>query len=492
MEQFEIYNDINTRTGGDIYLGIVGPVRTGKSTFITKFMENLVLPEIKNKEDRVRAVDELPQSAVGKTIMTTEPKFVPNEAVKIMLSNNIEAKFRLVDCVGYLIDGVNGATEDGAPRLVKTPWSEELMPFNMAAEIGTKKVITEHSTIALLITTDGSFSGIDRTAYAEAEERVVNELKGAGKPFVVVLNSSNPQSSECEALKQELMEKYDAPVLAVDVQNMDKDVIADIMEAVLYEFPITKINIDIPKWVRALDYNNSLIQEIASTLQNNMSGVAKMRDAQKLLNIFNESDAVEGLRVVSYKLENGVVDLFINVSNSVFYKMLSEQCGIDINDEFCLMSSMKEFADAKKEFDKIKEAFIKAKNDGYGIVVPQSEELTLEAPQIVKKGSGSGVKLKASAPSYHIMRVDVETEVSPAVGISEQSETFSKYLMGEIENNPEGIWNTNMFGKPLSSFVEDGIYTKLSNVPEEAQVKMRKTMTKIVNEGKGGIICILL
>ncbi len=492
MEQFEIYNDIKTRTGGDIYLGVVGPVRTGKSTFITKFMEKLVLPEMKNKADIARTVDELPQSAAGKTIMTTEPKFVPNEAVQVMLSNKIEAKFRLIDCVGYVIDGVNGASEEGSPRMVNTPWSNEPLPFDMAAEIGTKKVIEDHSTIAVVVTTDGTISGIDRSKYEAAEERVINELKMTGKPFVVILNTVAPVGREAVKLKSELETKYSTTVIAVDVQNMDEAVIAKIMEALLYEFPLTKLNINLPKWVRALDFNNSLITNIFSKLKDALEDCTKMRDVNNLMNIFDEEENVSNPVITSMRLSDGSVDFDINVSNNIFYKLLSEQCGIDIQDEFCLMSSIKNFANAKKEYDKIKDAFGKAKENGYGIVVPSSDEMTLEAPQVVKKNGGSGVKLKATAPSYHIMKVDVETEVSPAVGISEQSESFNNYLMGEVENNPEGIWNTNMFGRSLSSFVQDGIISKLANVPEEAQVKMRKTMTKIVNEGKGGIICILL
>lgn len=492
MEQFEIYNDISARTGGDIYLGVVGPVRTGKSTFISKFMNLLVLPEITDSDDKNRTIDELPQSAAGKTIMTTEPKFVPNEAVKVSLSNKIEAKFRLVDCVGYVIDGVGGATEDGLPRMVKTPWSEEPVPFEMAAEIGTKKVIEEHSTIAVVVTTDGSISGIDREKYVDAEERAINELKSLNKPFVVVLNSVTPNSSKVLELKDELTQKYGCTVLAIDVQNAEESDFAKVLESILYEFPISKINFNLPKWVRALDYNNSLITGILETLKESLAECNKMRDMDKICNLFEDKENIEKPVVESIELANGTLNFKIGVDNSIFYKLLSEQCGVDINDEFCLMSSIKNFAEAKKEYDKFKDAFNSAKTSGYGIVVPSKEEMTLEAPEVVKKGGGSGVKLKASAPSYHIMRVDVETEVSPAVGISEQSESFNNYLMGQVENDPEGIWNTNMFGKPLSSFVQDGIVSKIANVPEEAQVKMRKTMTKIVNEGKGGIICILL
>lgn len=492
MEQFEIYEDINTRTGGDIYLGVVGPVRTGKSTFIHKFMEKLVLPEIKNKNEKSRMVDELPQSAAGKTIMTTEPKFVPNEAVRIMLNNKIDAKFRLIDCVGYLVDGANGAMEEDAPRLVKTPWNAEPIPFEEAAEIGTKKVICEHSTIAVMITTDGTISGIDRANYEVAEEKVVAKLKETGKPFIIVLNTTNPQSNEAKELAEMLSEKYKATVMPIDVLNLDENNIADILQGILYEFPITKINFNLPKWVQALDFDNSLIEKIINELKVVTENCYKMRDLLLISSAFADNDYIASPVLANVSLATGTVSYTIDVSNDIFYKILSEQCGMEIEDEFCLMSCIKDLAYAKKEYDKFAAALDTAKNNGYGIVLPASEELTLEQPQMVKKGGNSGLKLKATAPSYHIMRVDVETEVSPAVGGGEQSDAFNKYLSTEIENNPQAIWNTNMFGRPLSSFVQDGIMTKLSNIPEEAQVKMRKTMTKIVNEGKGGIICILL
>lgn len=492
MKQFDIYKDINTRTGGDIYLGIVGPVRTGKSTFISKFMNSVVLPEMKDGADKTRAIDELPQSAAGKTVMTTEPKFVPNEAVKVQLDNNIEARFRLVDCVGYVIDGVQGVSENGEPRFVKTPWSDKEMPFDEAAEIGTKKVIEEHSTIAIVVTTDGTISGIAREKYEKAEAKVINELKATGKPFVVVLNTTQPLNENTQELVAKLEEQYDVKTLAVDILNMTNDQIQNIMTAALYEFPINKFNFNLPKWVRALDYDNLLIKDIVSGLKTGLADCNKMRDAVKLNNLFEGDERIEKMNVSRIELADGVVNFDIDVATNVFYQMISEQCGMEISDEYCLMSSINMFAEAKREFDKIKEAFMNARENGYGIVVPTSEEMKLEAPEVMKKSGGSGVKLKASAPSYHIMRVDVETEVSPAVGVSEQSDSFNNYLLGQVENNPEGIWNTNMFGKPLSSFVQDGIINKLANVPEEAQLKMRKTMTKIVNEGKGGIICILL
>jgi len=492
MEKFEIYNDIAERTGGDIYVGVVGPVRTGKSTFIRNFMEKLVLANIENKNDRERAIDELPQSGAGKTIMTTQPKFVPNEAVKINIGDNSSARVRLIDCVGYMVDGSNGFMEEDSPRLVQTPWSEEEIPFVKAAEIGTSKVINEHSTIAVLVTTDGTITGIDRVAYEKAEERVVRELKLAGKPFIILLNSMMPEAKETLSLANSLQEKYDATVVARNVETLTNDEIDEILESILKEFYVSRLDIELPSWVRALPASSSLITSIMKNVRLLTENLTRMREVQNICESSQMFDEFSGAVVVGIDYGTGEAIVKIDVSKDLFYKILSEECGVEILDDFYLMSYMKHLSFAKAEYDKLKSALDQVKETGYGVVVPTLDEMTLEEPQIIKKGGASQVKLKATAPSLHIMRVDVETEVCPAVGSAEQSENLAKFMLSEFESNPQGIWDTNMFGKPLSSFVCEGINSKIHNIPTEAQVKMRKTMTKIVNEGKGGIICILL
>ncbi len=492
MDRFEIYDDIAKRTGGDIYLGVVGPVRTGKSTFIRKFVQELILSKVKDKHEKQRIIDELPQSGAGKMVMTVQPKFVPNNAINLTFESGANASIRLVDCVGYMVSGALGTEENGVQRMVKTPWAEEDMPFSEAGEIGTRKVINEHSTIAILVTTDGTVTDIDRLDYVNAEERVVRELKEAKKPFVIILNSANPTSDEAKKLEVALKDKYCAPVILTDVSKLNGDDIDNIITSALYEFPVRSIEFNLPKWVRALPFENPFVQEIVGEIRDSVNAISKMSEHKTLGSMFAENQDIDAPTLSKLRLSDGTVIYDIPVSQNKFYKMLSEDCGVEIQDDFYLMSYMKHLTHAKQEYDKIKSALEQVKETGYGIVMPTLDEMTLEEPKIVKKSNGSIVKLKASAPSLHIMRVDVETEVCPAVGSPEQSENLVKYLTDGFENNPQAIWDTNMFGKPLSSFVQDGICSKLANVPEEAEVKMRKTMTKIVNENKGGIICILL
>ena len=492
MDKFNLYDDIAKRTNGDIYLGVVGPVRTGKSTFVRRFVQELILPKIEDKHEKQRVIDELPQSGAGKMVMTVQPKFVPNQAVEINLDSGANARVRLIDCVGYIVDGALGAEEEGAPRMVKTPWSQEDMPFSVAAEIGTEKVIKEHSTIAVMVTSDGSITDIDRAAYIKAEERVVKELKEANKPFVVVLNSLNPGSLEAKKLESELRDKYLAPVVLCDVSKLSIDDINQIITNVLFEFPVKQIKFTLPKWVRTLPYENEFVLSILEEVKAKVSDINKMSDHAKLSEMFvgDENVLMPELKLLS--LSDGTVYYELPVSQKKFYDILSKECGVEIQDDSYLMSYMKHLTHAKQEYDKVKFALEQVSEKGYGVVTPALSEMTLEEPQIIKKGGGSVVKLKAIAPTLHIMKVDVETEVCPAVGSPEQSQNLVKYLTECFENNPQGIWETNMFGKPLSSFVQDGIGSKINNIPEEAHVKMRKTMTKIVNENKGGIICILL
>ena len=489
MEKFEIYKDIAQRTNGDIYVGVVGPVRTGKSTFIRNFMEKVVLSNIQNINDRERAIDELPQSGAGKTIMTTQPKFVPSEAVSISIGENSSAFVRLIDCVGYAISGANGFMEqDGSDRKVKTPWNNEEIPFVEAAEIGTRKVISDHSTVAVLVTTDGSISGIDRKDYEKAEERVVFELRESNKPFVVLLNSKNPYDKETQDLAKNLEDKYNVSVVVKDALNIEAEDIDFILETILKEFYIRKVDINLPTWVRALPLSSSLVSNIMKNVHDLSQNLLKMKDLHSFCECVSTYTDFEGASITNIDYGSGKVTISVNMSKDLFYQMLSDVCGIAIPDDFYLMSYIKHLSHAKTEYDKLKSALDQVKETGYGVVVPSLEEMTLEEPKIIKKGGNSQVKLKATAPSLH----DVETEVCPAVGSAEQSENLAKFMLSEFESNPQGIWQTNMFGKSLSSFVCEGISSKINNIPNEARVKMRKTMTKIVNEGKGGIICILL
>lgn len=491
MERFDIYEDIKERTNGDIYIGVVGPVRCGKSMFITKFMQSLVIPNIENKHQKERAIDELPQSAEGKTIMTTQPKIVPNEGVNISIDKT-NLNVRLVDCVGYMINGAKGHEENDKPRLVKTPWSDQEMSFEDAAEIGTKKVITEHSTMGVLVTTDGSITDLERANYVDAEQRVVSELKSTGKPFVIVLNSIHPKDETTVNLANSLKDKYGVCVIPLDVKNMEVRDIENILEKVLLEFPIRSLKVKMPQWLQALPYDDEIIKSISQEVRKFGEGIAKVGQIDKTNVAFLESDDFEPLVVGQIKMGDGSVVFDVNPKQQLFYKVLSRQCGTTIENDFHLVTIIRELAHAKVEYDKIADALTQVEEKGYGVVTPKLEDMTLENPQIVKQGSRFGIKLKATAPSLHIMKVDVETEISPLVGTEEQSKELVNHLQEEFDRDPDSIWDTNIFGKTLQSLVGDGISGKITAMPVEAQRKMRKTLGRIVNEGKGGIICILL
>lgn len=491
MEKFEIYEDIKNRTNGDIYIGVVGPVRVGKSTFITQFMQKLVLPNITEKNAKERTIDELPQSADGKTIMTTQPHFVPNEAVKIKVAN-AEMKVRMIDCVGYLAQGVMGHIEDNKPRLVKTPWSDEELPFEEAAELGTSKVIKEHSTIGLVVTTDGSVTDLPRSSYIEAEERVVQEMKACGKPFVIILNCKNPNNNECKKLATALWTKYDVPIIPLNALELKDDDVDKIVESILMEFPVKSIKIQMPAWMRALDFNSEIISEVASEMKKVSQNMLKLSDANKNQIAFSESNCFDPITVSTIDAGDGVIKFNVIPKDGLFYHVLSEECGYEIKDDFELVNYIKELAIAKVEYDKIKGALEEVRQSGYGIVEPRKEDLELGEPEIIKQGNRFGVKIKASAPSLHIMRVDVETEVTPLVGTEDQSQDLAKNLVDQFENDPQSIWDTNILGKSLFNLVGDNINSKIVMMPIEAQRKMRKTLSRIVNEGKGGVLCILL
>ncbi len=491
MEKFEIYEDIKNRTNGDIYIGVVGPVRVGKSTFITQFMQKLVLPNITEKNAKERTIDELPQSADGKTIMTTQPHFVPNEAVKIKVAN-AEMKVRMIDCVGYLAQGVMGHIEEDKPRLVKTPWSDEELPFEEAAELGTSKVIKEHSTIGLVVTTDGSVTDLPRSSYIEAEERVVQEMKDCGKPFVIILNCKNPNNNESKKLASSLGVKYDVPIIPLNALELKDDDVDKIVESILMEFPVKSIKIQMPAWMRALDFNSEIISEVASEMKKVSQNMLKLSDANKNQIAFSESNCFDPITVSTIDAGDGVIKFNVIPKDGLFYRVLSEECGYEIKDDFELVNYIKELAIAKVEYDKIKGALEEVRQSGYGIVEPRKEDLELGEPEIIKQGNRFGVKIKASAPSLHIMRVDVETEVTPLVGTEDQSQDLAKNLVDQFENDPQSIWDTNILGKSLFNLVGDNINSKIVMMPIEAQRKMRKTLSRIVNEGKGGVLCILL
>lgn len=491
MEKYDIYNSIATRSGGDIYLGVVGPVRTGKSTFISKFIETLVMPNIDNEYARKRTRDELPQSADGKTIMTTEPKFVPNEAISIEVEN-VQMNVRLIDCVGYLVSGAIGHIENDKPRLVKTPWSKEKMPFDKAAKLGTQKVISEHSTVGVLMTTDGSISDIDRDSYVDAEEKVVKELKETGKPFVIVLNSTKPNSDSVKLLKEGLETKYGVAVIAMNVMDLDLTDINSILEKLLMEFPIVSFDINMPKWMEALPYISAFIQEIIKEIKEIIEETYKIGDYINNKKLFEKSKNFETIENAKVLMSEGKIIFDVVPKPELFYEVLSEQTGIEIENDYHLISYLKQLTHAKSEYDKIKVALDNVKETGYGVVTPKMGEMMLEEPVIIKKGGQYGVRLKASAPSLHIMQVDIETEVNPIVGTEQQSEELVKSLLSEFENDPKSLWETKMFGKSLHMLVNEGLNHKITSMPIEAQKKMRKTLGRIVNEGKGGIICILL
>ena len=492
MANTNIYSDIASRTNGDIYIGVVGPVRTGKSTFIKQFMDTLVIPNIGDLSKRDRATDELPQSASGRTIMTTEPKFIPEDAVEISLPDNASFKVRMIDCVGYIVPSSLGYIEDDHPRMVKTPWFEQEIPFNMAAEIGTQKVISEHSTIGLVITTDGTISDIPREEYEEAEQRVINELKDIDKPFVVLLNSAEPDSESATSLAASLSQKYDVPVQVVNCMNLDQNGITDILSGILHEFPIKEIKVDLPEWVMKLDGSHWLRASVRDAVKLAGENVSKVRDVSRFAEILRECEYVDSANIKETDLSTGASVIKAEVSPGLFYKVLSEKTGVEISGEEELMDIFSEFIKIKKSYERLKDAIDEVEATGYGIVMPTIDELSLEEPEIMKQGGKYGVRLKASAPSIHMMRADITTEVAPIVGSESQSEELVMYLLKEFEENPAKIWDSNIFGKSLHELVNEGLHNKLYRMPNNARMKLQETLEKVINEGCSGLICIII
>lgn len=491
MGKFDLFRDIAERTGGDIYIGVVGPVRTGKSTFIKRFMETMVLPNIADPYDKERAKDELPQSAAGKTIMTTEPKFIPNEAVEISIKDNVSVRVRVVDCVGYTVDGALGYEEEEGPRMVLTPWYDHEIPFQEAAEIGTRKVIAEHSTIGMVITTDGSVTDLARDKYVNSEERVISELKELQKPFLVILNTNKPTTKETRELVAKLENSYDVPVIPVDCAQLNSDDIYAILQEVLYEFPVKEVNISLPKWVEELETEHWLRQKFDAAVQDVLQYVRRLRDIDRAIDDLSGYEFVADVILHDMDLGTGLAVIEITARQDLFYQVLEELTGFTISGEHHLLRLMKDLSVAKREYDKIATALEQVRQTGYGIVSPQLDEMVLEEPEIIRTGNRFGVRLRAMAPSLHIIRTDVQAEISPIIGTEKQSEELVQYLMREFEGEPEKIWRTNLFGKSLNALVREGIQNKLSSMPESAQTKLRDSLQKIVNDGSGGLICII-
>ena len=488
METFSVYQDIASRTKGEIFVGVIGPVRTGKSTFIKRFMQECVLPGVEG-EKKKRYNDELPQSAAGKTIMTTEPKFVPEEGAEVLFGNAV-AKVRLIDCVGFPVEGSAGFEEGEGPRLVKTPWNDAPVPFKRAAEEGTLRVIRDHSTIGILMTTDGSVTGIERDAYIEGEKQALKELKASKKPFVIVLNCKDPKKSE--SLRASMEEEYGAPVVSLNAETADEAQLTGVLERVLYEFPVLAIDVDLPDWMRVLDADSPLISEVLAGIRTLAPKITKMSDCAILDTMYSESELLNAPVEVKIDAATGKAHVKVEAKEGTFYRVLGEQCGVDICDDFALMSYIYALKDAKKLYERAGQAFADAKEFGYGIVPPEPQEMLLSEPKVVKKSGRVGVNLHADAPSYHIIRVDVSGEVRPALGGQEQSEAFAKQIADNMQAEPERAWNTNMFGRTLKDMLGEELYVKNRSMGEGVRKKMRKTVTRIVNEGKGGVICILL
>ncbi|MEE0129300.1 MAG: stage IV sporulation protein A [Eubacterium sp.] len=492
MTILNIYNDISARTQGDIYIGVVGPVRTGKSTFIKKFMESLVIPNISGEFQKERARDELPQSAAGRTIMTTEPKFIPEDAIELSIEDNIHFRVRLIDCVGYIVPSAVGYIEDEQPRMVHTPWFDEEVPFNMAAEIGTQKVIKEHSTIGLVITTDGSISQIPREEYAEAEERVINELKEINKPFVVALNCVEPESEEALSLAKSLSEKYNVPVLPINCLELDTAQISDLLEKALYEFPAKRIELNFPSWIKSLDENDEFKSNMFAFIGESAKSITNIRSVKSFAQSLSEYKEIEAAAISDSDLSVGKISISVRINSRYYYTVLSSKCGCEIKNEKDLMSVVSELSKIKTKFDKFNSALGEVERTGYGIVMPDIDELTLEEPEIVKQGGRYGVKLKAQAPSIHMIRCNTRTEVAPIVGSESQSQELVMYLLREFQENPAKIWETDLFGKSLHELVNEGLRGKLERMPDEARDKFRETIERVINEGCSGLICIIL
>ncbi len=491
MEMYSVYRDIKARTGGEIYLGVVGPVRTGKSTFIKRFMEIMVLPGMEDEHARTQTRDELPQSAAGKTIMTTEPKFIPKEAAQIQLDEAVSARVRLIDCVGFMVDGAAGHVENDSERLVKTPWFDYQIPFTKAAEIGTRKVITDHSTIGLVVTTDGSIGDIKRAAYVPAEEQTVAELKNLGKPFLVLLNSVKPYSDETARLAKELEQKYGVSVLPVNCEQLRKEDIFRILQMVLNEFPVTQMNFRIPKWMEILPPDHWLKAGVITAVKELMGKIIQMKDVAEALTA-TAAEAVRGMKAERMDLSDGTVEVDVDVDDGYYYQILSDYVGMPIDGEYQLMQTLHSLAKMKKEYDKVQNALSQVRLRGYGVVTPEKSEIILDEPQVIRHGNKYGVKMRAEAPSINMIKAHIETEIAPIVGSQQQAEDLITYIKQNATAGDDGIWQTNIFGKSIEQIVDDGIQAKVAQLTEDCQSKLQDALQKIINDSNGGMICIII
>lgn len=491
MDNFHLYRDIEARTGGDIYIGVVGPVRTGKSTFIKRFMNLMVLPNIENEHGRIQARDEMPQSAAGKTIMTTEPKFIPKEAVTIRLDNEVEADVRLIDCVGFMVDGAVGHIENDEERLVKTPWFDYEIPFTQAAEIGTQKVIKDHSTIGIVVTTDGSIGELPREAYVAAEDKTVEELKKIGKPYIIILNTQKPYSSEAKELAEALSEKHGVITMPLNCEQLRKEDVYSILENVLMEFPVSEISFNIPKWLEILPTEHWLKAAAINTAKGILDKVSLMKDVEGSIGI-SYDESIEKLRISSFELSDGTVNIDMIISNGFYYQVLSEYSGLDIDCEYRLMNCLKEYSQMRFSYSQMEDAVNQVRQKGYGVVMPGKDEIVLDEPSVIKHGNKFGVKMKAEAPSINLIRATIETEIAPIVGSEQQAEDLIRYIKETSQSSDDGIWETNIFGKSIEQIVMDGIQAKISQMTDECQVKLQDTLQKIINDSNGGMICIII
>jgi stage IV sporulation protein A len=492
LEKVDIFKDIAERTGGDIYLGVVGAVRTGKSTFIKKFMELVVIPNIGTEAERARAQDELPQSAAGKTIMTTEPKFVPNQAATVHVADGLDVNIRLVDCVGYTVPGAKGYEDENGPRMIHTPWYEEPIPFHEAAEIGTRKVIQDHSTLGVVITTDGTIGEIPRADYILAEERVIEELKEVGKPFIMIVNSVQPHHPDTVALRENLQNKYDIPVLAMSVEGMRESDVLSVLREALYEFPVLEVNVNLPSWVLVLKENHWLRESYQEAVKETVKDIKRLRDVDRVVGHFNDFEFIDRASLAGIEMGQGVAEIDLYAPDELYDDILKEIVGVEIRGKDHLLSLMQDFAHAKAEYDQYADGLRMVKQTGYGIAAPSLADMSLDEPEIIRQGSRFGVRLRAVAPSIHMIKVDVESEFAPIIGTEKQSEELVRYLMQDFEDNPLSIWNSDIFGRSLSSIVREGIQAKLSLMPENARYKLKETLERIINEGSGGLIAIIL
>ena len=492
MIQNQVYEEIASRTGGDIYIGVVGPVRTGKSTFIKRFMETMVIPNMENVYRRERARDELPQSGSGRTIMTAEPKFVPEEAVELKLDDGGSFSVRLIDSVGYLVPGAVGQMEDDAPRMVTTPWFDYEIPMSEAAEIGTKKVIAEHSTIGIVVTTDGSVAEIPRSDYLEAEERAIRELQAIGKPFMVLLNCREPRENRAKDISADIAGRYGVTCMPVNCQALSEEDVAEIIRGVLYEFPVKEMDLYLPSWVDALPYDHPVKESLYTVIRESSRQMRRLKEVPGVVEEMGRCESIDRTEIHSIQLGTGIAQVELSVPRVLFYRTLSEQSGLEVRDDGDLLQTLTKLSAVKEEYDKVSEALRDVRENGYGIVIPSIEELQLEEPEIVKQGGRYGVKLRASAPSIHMLRADIQTMISPIVGNEKQSEEMIHYLLQEFEGDIKKIWQSNIFGKSFHELVNEDLQGKLMRMPEEARVKLRETLERIINEGTGGLICIIL